>query len=97
MFRNDTQYYARFTDANGNILANTKVSFNINCVIYNHTTDANGTAKMNINMAAGDYIVTATNPVTGEAKLNINLMAGKYIITSSYNGFNTANTIKVTD
>ena len=70
IFRNDTQYYARFTDANGNILANTNVSFNINGVIYNRTTDANGTAKMNINMAAGDYIVTATNPVTGEMKSN---------------------------
>ncbi|MBR6024591.1 MAG: Ig-like domain repeat protein, partial [Methanobrevibacter sp.] len=70
MFRNDTQYYARFSDSNGNTLANTNVSFNINGVIYNRTTDANGTAKMNINMAAGDYIVTATNPVTGEMKSN---------------------------
>ena len=70
MFRNDTQYYAIFSDANGNILANTNVSFNINGVIYNRTTDGNGTAKMNINMAAGDYIITATNPVTGEMKSN---------------------------
>ena len=70
MFRNDTQYYARFGDANGTVLANTNVSFNINGIIYNRTTDANGTAKMNINMAAGDYIVTATNPVTGEMKSN---------------------------
>jgi hypothetical protein len=70
MFRNDTQYYAIFSDANGTILANTNVSFNINGVIYNRTTDANGTAKMNINMAAGDYIITATNPVTGEMKSN---------------------------
>ncbi len=70
MFRNDTQYYATFTDANGTPLANTQVSFNINGVIYNRTTDANGTAKMNINMGAGDYIITATNPVTGEMKSN---------------------------
>ena len=70
MFGNDTQYYATFTDANGTILANTNVSFNLNGIIYNRTTDGNGTAKLNINLGAGDYIVTATNPVTGEMKSN---------------------------
>ena len=70
VFRNDTQYYARFIDSNGNILTNTKVSFNINGIIYNRTTDGNGTAKLNINLDAGTYIITATNPVTGEMKSN---------------------------
>lgn len=70
MFRNETQYYATFTDSNGTALANTKVSFNINGIIYNRTTDAKGKTKLNINMAAGDYIITAANPVTGEMKSN---------------------------
>ena len=70
IFRNDTQYYARFIDSNTNILANTSVSFNINGIIYNRTTDGNGTAKLNINLDAGDYIITATNTVTGEMKSN---------------------------
>ncbi|MBR6023404.1 MAG: Ig-like domain repeat protein, partial [Methanobrevibacter sp.] len=70
MFRNDTQYYARFSDANGTALANTNVSFNINGVIYNRTTDGNGTAKLNINLGAGDYILTAINPITGEMESN---------------------------
>ena len=70
IFRNDTQYNARFIDSNGNILTNTNVSFNINGIIYNRTTDGNGTAKLNINLDAGDYIITATNPVTGEMSSN---------------------------
>ena len=70
MFRNATQYCATFVDVNGTPLANTMVSFNINGMIYNRTTDANGTAVMNINLGAGEYIITATNPVTGEMKSN---------------------------
>ena len=70
MFRNDTQYNAIFTDSNGNPLANINVSFNIHGIIYNRTTDKNGAVKLNINLDAGDYILTALNPVTGEMKSN---------------------------
>ena len=70
VFRNDTQYYAIFTDVNGTALANITVSFNINGIIYNRTTDAKGSAKLNINLNAGEYIITAVNPVTGEMKSN---------------------------
>ena len=70
MFRNDTQYNARFTDVNGTALANITVSFNINGIIYNRTTGAKGSAKLNINLNAGEYIITAVNPVTGEMKSN---------------------------
>ena len=70
MFRNDTQYNAIFTDSNGNPLANIDVSFNIHGIIYNRTTDKNGAVKLNINLDAGDYILTALNPVTGEMKSN---------------------------
>ena len=70
IFRNDTQYYAKFIDANGTPLVNTKISFNINGIIYNRTTDGNGSAKLNINLDAGTYILTATNSVTGEMKSN---------------------------
>ncbi|WP_295611988.1 carboxypeptidase-like regulatory domain-containing protein [uncultured Methanobrevibacter sp.] len=38
---------------------------------------------------------TRNTDENGIAQLNINLMSGKYIITSSYNGSNTANTIKI--
>ena len=38
---------------------------NINGVFYNRTTNENGTAKLNINLAPGEYILTAINPLTG--------------------------------
>ena len=66
VFRNGTQYYATFYDSEGNILANKVVTFNINGVFYNRTTDANGVAKLNINLPQGEYIITAINPVSGE-------------------------------
>lgn len=68
VFKNGTQYYALFLDSEGNPLANTQVTFNINGVFYNRTTNATGWAKLNINLEAGEYVLTATNPVTGESK-----------------------------
>ena len=71
IFGNASQYWARFTDSNGNALVNTTVSFNINGVFYNRMTNEDGWAKLNINLAAGEYIITAYNPITGESHANI--------------------------
>ena len=71
VFRNDTQYYATFVDVNGTPTPNIMVSFNVNGVIYNRATDDNGTAKLNINLPSGEYILTATNTVTGEKMSNV--------------------------
>lgn len=65
-YRNGTQFYATVLDFNGNPLANTTVMFNINGVFYNKTTDENGTAKLNIWLRPGKYIITIFNLVTGE-------------------------------
>lgn len=65
-YRNGTQFYATVLDFNGNPLANTTVTFNINGVFYNRTTDENGTAKLNIQLRPGKYIITIFNLVTGE-------------------------------
>ena len=71
VFRNATQYYATFRDSTGKYLAQgTTVRFNINGVMYTHVVDANGLAKLNINLPQGSYIITAYNPVTGEACAN---------------------------
>ncbi len=69
-FRNGTQFYATFLDTEGNILPDgTEVSFNINGVNYTRkVTGGEGKAKLNINLLAGEYIITSTNPVTGELK-----------------------------
>lgn len=65
-YRNGTQFYATVLDFKGNPLANTTVMFNINGVFYNKTADENGTAKLNIWLRPGKYIITIFNLVTGE-------------------------------
>ena len=72
IFRNGTQYYATFVDTQGKTLANgTEVEFNINGVFYKRYTNENGTARMNINLNPGEYIITAKNPNSTEQYTNI--------------------------
>ncbi|WP_296860857.1 Ig-like domain-containing protein [uncultured Methanobrevibacter sp.] len=70
IFRNGTQYYAKFMDSQGNILKNTDVKFNINGVFYTRTTDEAGIVKLTINLNPGEYILTAINPSNGEQHAN---------------------------
>lgn len=69
-YKNGTQYVVNVIDGQGNPLVNTKVRLNINGVFYNRTTDENGTARLNINLNSGKYIITAYNPVTTELASN---------------------------
>lgn len=69
-YRNATQYTARFFDTSGNPLVNTAVTFNINGVFYNRNTNADGVAKLNINLNPGNYTITALNPLTNEMYSN---------------------------
>jgi hypothetical protein len=64
------KFEATFVDADGKALANTEVEFKLNSGSYKRTTDANGTASMAINLMAGEYSISMTNPVTGEVKEN---------------------------
>ena len=70
IYKNATPYKATFVDIDGNPIKNQSVTFNINGVYYNRTTNENGTAKLNINLAQGTYIITAYNPLTGEQGTN---------------------------
>ena len=72
MYGNATQYYATFLDSEGKYLADgTVVKFNINGVMYERKVSGNkGLAKLNINLPAGEYVITAMNPVTGEKAAN---------------------------
>lgn len=72
IFRNGTQYYANFIDTQGNPLSNgTAVEFNINGVYYNRYTNEKGTARLNINLNPGEYIITAKNPNSTEMYSNL--------------------------
>lgn len=70
IYKNATQYRATFLDANGMPLSNAKVTFNINGVQYEKTTNGNGVAQMNINLNPNTYIITAKNPLNGEMHSN---------------------------
>ncbi len=59
MFRNNTQYYAIFTDSQGNFLKNKNIQFNINGVFYTRTTNDKGIAMMNINLNPDKYVITS--------------------------------------
>ena len=71
VFKNNSQYYVTLYDNKGNPLESGKtVTFNINGVFYNRQTNANGVAKLNINLPQGTYIITVTNPDTNEKHAN---------------------------
>ena len=70
IFRNQTQYYPKLTDSNGNPLKDTKVTMNINGVFYTKITNEKGIATQNINLLPGKYIITSTNTATGESISN---------------------------
>ena len=83
IYRNDTQYYATFLDSNGELLANTNVTFNINGLFYTRKTNESGVARLNINLNAGEYILTAIN-TNGEMHSNnitvLNSISGNDIV-----------------
>ena len=59
-YRNASQYTVKLIGEDGNAVgAGVNVTFNINGVFYTRTTNASGIAKLNINLEAGDYIITA--------------------------------------
>lgn len=89
-YRNGTQYYANFTNSKGLPLANSAVTFNINGVFYERKTNVNGTAKLNINLEPGKYVLTATNPVTKEKKSNTIEVLNKIETKNSQSGGNVS-------
>ena len=64
-FRNASQFYILLTDGEGNPVAGQNITMNINGVFYNRVTNENGTAKLNINLNPGEYILTAIDSFTG--------------------------------
>ena len=53
-------YNVHLVDGLGNPLAGKTIVMNINGVFYNRVTGSDGVASLNINLPAGQYIITAT-------------------------------------
>ena len=59
-YKGGSQFKAALVDAHGYLLKGAKITFNVNGVFYNRTTDEKGIAKLNINLMAGEYLITST-------------------------------------
>ena len=64
-FRNASQFDIQLINGTSKPVAGVNITMNINGVFYNRTTDSNGTARLNINLPPGEYILTALDPITG--------------------------------
>ena len=85
-YRNSTQYTVKLIGDDGNAVGKGEtVTFNINGVFYNRTTDDGGVAQLNINLQPGKYIITAeymgckeSNNITVLPVLNASDLTKKY-------------------
>ena len=63
--RNASQFFIALIDGEGDPVSGVNITMNINGVFYDRLTNENGTAKLNINLEPGEYILTAIDPLTG--------------------------------
>ena len=61
-YKNDSQFYVKVIDGEGNAIIDKDVVMNINGVFYTRKTNNDGIAKLNINLLPGSYILTVHNP-----------------------------------
>ena len=54
------QFKAQLLDGKGNPVVGEKITFNINGIFYYRPTDADGFAKLNINLMPGKYVITSS-------------------------------------
>uniref|UniRef100_UPI00388D8289 hypothetical protein n=1 Tax=Methanobrevibacter sp. TaxID=66852 RepID=UPI00388D8289 len=54
-----SKFEAKLVNGQGKALSGVKITFNINGVFYDRTTDANGIARLNIRLMPGQYIITS--------------------------------------
>ncbi|MBQ6344753.1 MAG: hypothetical protein IJH63_08105 [Methanobrevibacter sp.] len=55
-----SKFNVTLLNGEGKPYAGQNVTFNVNGVFYERTTDANGVAHLNINLMAGEYIITSS-------------------------------------
>ena len=58
-YKDGSKFEVKLLDDKGKAFAGQKITFNINGVFYDRTTDVNGIARLNINLMAGQYIITS--------------------------------------
>ena len=72
-YKDGSKFEAKILDGQGRPYAGQSVKFNINGVFYTKTTEADGIARLNINLLAGEYIITSMyNGLNAANKVIIN-------------------------
>ena len=66
-YRDGTQFVATLVDGQGSPYGGQMIDFNINGIHYQRETNDNGQAKININLMAGQYIITSSYDSTSIA------------------------------
>ena len=59
-YRDGSKFETKLVDGHGNPFAGQNITFNVNGVFYERTTDASGIARLNINLMPGEYIITSS-------------------------------------
>ena len=59
-YKDGSQFVALVLDGQGRPYAGQTVQFNINGVFYDRVTDSDGNARLNVNLQAGQYLITST-------------------------------------
>ena len=59
-YHDGSTFNVTLVDGQGSPLKGEGITFNVNGVFYNRTTDVNGVAKLNINLMKGEYIITSS-------------------------------------
>ena len=59
-YKDGSKFEAKILDGQGRPYAGQTVKFNINGVFYTKTTEADGIARLNINLLPGEYIITSS-------------------------------------
>ncbi len=55
-----SKFEAKLLDGEGNPYSGQNITFNVNGVFYDRTTDDSGIARLNINLMPGEYIITSS-------------------------------------
>ena len=69
-FLDPTPFSVKLVNGHGSALIDKVITFNINGVFYNRTTDLLGIARLNINLWPGEYIITSMYGESGAVTSN---------------------------
>ena len=75
-YKDGSKYEAKLLDGQGKPYADQTIRLNINGIFYDRITDDNGTARLNLNLQPGTYIITASyNGLNAANKVVIEYLA----------------------